>query len=186
MVRDAPRSLSSGRASRGPGGGAPHHEAERVPRALRAFHLDKLHRSRGAMRPSFAPRLPPGRGLAPASCEARGDGAPSGAACPFSARLFIGGAAPFGAPSGVLARRRAALPAGSSPAASELLAGGRSAPGRSPGAARAREPAALTPAGAGPDPASRRNRFASPHGAGHSDYIPIRGGGDKYCGKRGI
>jgi hypothetical protein len=51
-------------------------------------------------------------------------------------------------------------------AVSRLPAGGLSAPGWSPGTARARAAADSAPADTGPSPTSRRNRFAAPRRGG--------------------
>jgi hypothetical protein len=118
-------------------------------------------------------RLSPGTSFAPRQC--RGDGAPSGAAFFRLPRSLSRTRAPLGAPSqrrygagprfltgrfalpwlsGVAPLRgpKATTSLGQAlrPAVSELLAGDRSVPGRSPGAARARGIRCPTPAGAAP------------------------------------
>ena len=54
MVRDAARSLSSGRALRGPVGAAPHHEADRVRSFVRWYHsLPQRYSDASEFRPTL-------------------------------------------------------------------------------------------------------------------------------------
>jgi hypothetical protein len=126
------------------------------------------------------------------SLESEGDGAPIGAAvllfhAPLrrrgafrrAVRRFPCGAGPRFARGFVPSRLRLeargrcgcrslrASGGPSRPTVSELLAGGRSAPGRSPGAARVRGLRSRA-RGRRPDPHERRNRFASPQGVGRT------------------
>jgi hypothetical protein len=165
---------------------APQGDGVGASRVRCSIHPGALPRSRGAMRPSVAPRLPPGRGLGPLRKE-EGDGAPGGAAFLLLHALIAERVAPLGAPSRLsrLVRRPAAQlqvraswdvaldgcwPAAAcpSPASSSQtgLSAGRAGPRSRPGAcfarARARAPR--------PSPTSRRNRFAAPHGAGRYGY----------------
>jgi hypothetical protein len=158
-------------------------------------HLGKLHRSRGAQAPEFCcrdPRLKKARGTARqearASPFARGLCGPRGASR-RAVRRFCGAGPRFltfrFAPPPALGRRPllggpcpSSLGQAWRPAVSELLAGGRSAPGRNPGAARARGPRApaRTPrAGAtGSRPLG---------GSGEGEYKPILQGEDKLSRK---
>ena len=151
-------------------------------------HWGMLHRSRGADAPGVWTRAHGGPGICPRLKETRGTARqaarqslccarPFGTARRLSARrpaFLRRRAALFGSPlrpaSGLrlrpLSGGRARKPrAASRPAVSELLAAGLCARGRSPGAARERGLLA-TPAGAGPIPTSRRNRFAPLTGIG--------------------
>ena len=157
------------------------------------------------MRPSCAPRLPPGRGISPAS-KGEGDGAPSGAQS-SSSRGHLRHAWRLSARRPTFLRRRAALcprtaasclrlggtrregpwppylgQAGERPAVSELLAGGRSAPGRSPGAARV-QVCETCPRAPTRSPRAGATGSCPSWGRARGNISPKGGGGDKFLGR---
>ncbi len=125
--------------------------------------------------------------VTPAKCE--GDGAPSGAAIPYGHAAFrLRGASRRAVSAslrrpvrahrvrGCFSRRLSGKPDTRSPAAASSSRSGRSTRGSESGAARVRGLLAA-PAGAGPNPTSRRNRFASLGGAGAGRIRPDSGAG---------
>jgi hypothetical protein len=172
-------------------------------------HLGKLQRSRGAQAPEFwghrmpglpgirhfqVPRLKKARGTARqearASPFARGLCGPRGASR-RAVRRFCGAGPRFLtfrlSPPPALGRRpllgglcRSSLGQALRPAVSELLAGGRSATGRNPDAARARWPARHRPRAPARTPRAGATGSRPLGGSGEREYKLIWKAGDKF------
>ena len=147
-------------------------------------HAVKLHRSRGADAPELCCPRPPGAGSSPRK-KARGTArqaahspyrhanlGPRGASRRAVSAFFAAPGRAFG--QNASARRPFwAAPCRRAHAVSELLAGGRSAPGRSPGAARARALLRARPRAPARSPRDGATGSRPPWGSGEVDYKRI-------------